>query len=222
MVERVSFTASSAWQIFVEKRLGKHLVAPFNDSQAALRRLIFEMIEVISSEYQEVVRSGTRTLNSLMGKVFNKLLDESLDILDDAFTGITDGEAIHRFNYFLSLVEACDENIVKYKQRIEQLIGKMILHENQEVKNMSSQVFKAFKTTLNDEDFVRDFIKENFCSLNENDDPELLEKKTTFLEDLIADPFLQVSPILTNICLNPKENDEALFYTRAKLLRLVS
>jgi len=180
------------------------------------------MIEVISSEYQEVVRSGTRTLNSLMGKVFNKLLDESLDILDDAFTGITDGEAIHRFNYFLSLVEACDENIVKYKQRIEQLIGKMILHENQEVKNMSSQVFKAFKTTLNDEDFVRDFIKENFCSLNENDDPELLEKKTTFLEDLIADPFLQVSPILTNICLNPKENDEALFYTRAKLLRLVS
>jgi hypothetical protein len=105
LVERVSFTASSAWQLFVEKRLGRHLVAPFNDSTVALRRLIFEMVSVLSSEYQEVVSTGRRTLNNLMGKIFNKLMEESLDIFENSFSGIPDSEAIARFNYFLNLVE---------------------------------------------------------------------------------------------------------------------
>lgn len=98
----------------------------------------------------------------------------------------------------------------------------MIIHRNQEVKNLSSEVFKSLKKVLQDEDFVRDFIKNNFCSYDDQDDPELLEKKMTFLQALIADPYLQVSPILTAICLNPKDNSEDQFYSRAKLLRLVS
>jgi hypothetical protein len=105
LVERVSFTASSAWQLFIEKRQGRNLVAPFNDSSIALRRLIFEMILVIASEYQEVVSTGTRALNNLMGKIFEKLMEESLDILENSFEGITDLEAVQRFTYFHHLVD---------------------------------------------------------------------------------------------------------------------
>jgi len=221
-IERVSFTASSAWQIFVEKRQGRHLCAPFNDSEAALSVLIAEMISVISSEYQEVTRTGNRTLNSLMGKIFNKLMDQSLDVVRKAFTEENFDKAIKKFNYFLSVVEACDDNIVKYQPQIEALIGKMMIHDNIEVKEMSSEVFKALKKTISNDDFVKDFIKAYFCSTENSDGPELLEKKVTFLEALIADPFLQVCPILTNLCLNPKETDSSLFLNRAKLLRLVS
>lgn len=98
----------------------------------------------------------------------------------------------------------------------------MIVHNTQEIKQMSSDVFKALKKTLQDEDFVRDFIKNNFCTYDDKEDPELLERKMVFLEALIADPYLNVSPILTAICLNPKDNSEAQFFSRAKLLRLVS
>jgi hypothetical protein len=220
-VERVSFTASSAWQIFVEKRQGRYLVAPFNHSKTALRRLIFEMVTVISSEYQEVIHCGTRALNSLMGKIFTKFIDETLDIVNSAFGGITDGKAIERFEYFQKFVEACDEAITKYRPDIEAVIKRMMIHDNIQIKNMSSDLFKALRRTLNDEDFVRDFIKENFCSFEEND-PDSLTKKQNFLEALIEDPYLQISPILTSICLNPKENDESLYLSRAKLLRLVS
>ena len=106
MVERVSFTASSAWQIFVEKRQGRFMVTPFSDSPQALDRLIYDMIDVISSEYQEVVTCGTRALNNLMGKIFNKLMEQSLDILDNSFGELDTHTAIARFNYFLHLVEA--------------------------------------------------------------------------------------------------------------------
>mmetsp|Transcript_42710 Transcript_42710/g.50000 ORF Transcript_42710/g.50000 Transcript_42710/m.50000 type:complete len:99 (-) Transcript_42710:1173-1469(-) len=60
LVERVSFTASSAWQLFVEKRQGKYVIAPFETSKEALDKLIYEIIDVLSSEYQEVINSGSR------------------------------------------------------------------------------------------------------------------------------------------------------------------
>jgi hypothetical protein len=97
----------------------------------------------------------------------------------------------------------------------------MIIHDNQQIKNQSSELFKALRKTLNEEDFVRDFIKDNLSNNNATNDPNLLDKKMTFLEALIAEPYLQVSPILTSITLNPKENDPAQFFNRAKLLRLV-
>lgn len=217
----MSFTASSAWQIFVEKRQGRHLVAPFNDSPKALKKLIFEITEVLSSEYKEVVNAGTRALNSLTGKVFTKLMETSLDMLDNSFEGIDEETAVKRFNYFWNLVDYCDENIIRFRKRIEGVIGRMIVHPNQEVKQFSSEVFKSLKKTLQDDNFVRDFIKNNFCSYDDQDDPALLEQKMTFLKALIAEPSLNVSPVLTAICLNPKDDSEDQFFSRAKLLRLV-
>jgi hypothetical protein len=57
------------------------------------------------AEYQEVVSTGTRALNNLMGKIFEKLMEESLDILENSFEGITDLEAVQRFTYFHHLVD---------------------------------------------------------------------------------------------------------------------
>lgn len=81
------------------------MVAPFNDSPAALSRLIHEIIDVIASEYKEVVNAGTRALNSLTGKIFNKLMDESLDILEATFEEADDATATKRYTYFLHLIE---------------------------------------------------------------------------------------------------------------------
>ena len=222
MIERVSFTASSAWQILIEKRQGRHTVAPFNDSKQSLRRLIFDLVDVLSSDYHEVANAGVRTINSLMGKIFTKLMEETLSILHESFEGVDEKTSSARFNYFLHLIEACDENIGKFRKPIEEVIGKMIIHDNPEVKRLSSEVFKAFRKILLNENFVRDFIRDNFCTYDDKDDSKLLEKKMTFLEALIGDPYLGVSPILTNICLNPKDTNEAQYYSRAKLLRLVS
>jgi hypothetical protein len=97
----------------------------------------------------------------------------------------------------------------------------MVIHHHIQVKRLASVVFKALKKTLNEEDFVKDFIKENLGNYKETDDPLLLEKKMTFLEALLAEPFLQVDKILTSITLSPKTNDETQFYNRAKLLRLL-
>lgn len=98
----------------------------------------------------------------------------------------------------------------------------MIVHDYHSVKKLSSDVFKSLKKALQDEDFVRDFIKNNFCTYDTQEDDVHLEKKMTFLQALIEDPYLSVSPILTAICLNPKEDVESQYFNRAKLLRLVS
>ena len=87
LVERVSFTASSTWQIFVEKRGGRFMVAPFTESPAALRRLVHDLVEIISSDYQEVASAGVRALNSLVGKTFDRLMDESLSIVEQECEG---------------------------------------------------------------------------------------------------------------------------------------
>jgi hypothetical protein len=60
---------------------------------------------MISSEYKEVVNAGTRALNSLTGKIFNKLMEESLDILEATFDEFDDKIAVKRYTFFIHLVE---------------------------------------------------------------------------------------------------------------------
>lgn len=105
---------------------------------------------------------------------------------------------------------------------MEAVLSRMIVHESRLVREVSSAVFKTFNKILGDDNFVRDFIRENFCANAGADDHTLLESKMTFLRALLDDPHLMVSPILTSITLTPKENIESQFFSRAKLLRLVS
>ena len=222
VVERVSFTASSAWQLFVEKRLGRLIVAPFDNDPPTLSQLVFDIVEGLSSEYQEVNNSAIRCINSLIGKIFVKLMDRSLDMLDESLKGNDAQKATKISNYFFHLISAWDENVSKYRDRVEETIRQMIIHEFHDVRKISSEVFKALKRAVQDEDFVRKFIKSSFWNYDSHADDVHLEKKMTFLEALIADQYLNVSPILTAICLSPKEDSESQYYNRAKLLRLVS
>ena len=127
-----------------------------------------------------------------------------------------------RFTYFYNLIDCCDETVAKSRKRIESVLSTMIIHQSNRVRELSSSVFKAFNKILFDDSFVKDFIKDNFCGEDTQNDHALLESKMTFLRALLDDPHLMVSPILTSITLTPKENIESQYYSRAKLLRLVS
>jgi hypothetical protein len=221
MVERVSFTGSSAWQIFVEKRGGRFMVTPFTESPEALSNLINKIIDVLSSDYHEVHNAGVRALSSLVGKTFDKLMEVSLDLIDSSFENIDDATSHKIFTYFHHLIDCCDESVSKFRKRIENTLGRMIIHQNKDVREMSSGVFKLFNKALGDENFVKDFIKDNFCNYENKEDHNLLDSKMIFLRALMEDPYLMVSPILTSIILTPKENVESEYLNRAKLLRLV-
>lgn len=106
VVERVSFTASSAWQLFVEKRLGKNIVGPFDNDPPTLRQLIVDIVEGLASEYQEVNNSAARCISSLIGKILVKLMDQSLEMLETSLKGEDIVEATKYSNYFFHLVSA--------------------------------------------------------------------------------------------------------------------
>jgi len=138
------------------------MVTPFNESRKAFDKLLSDLIEIISSEYQEVASEGTRTLNTLVSKTFDRLMEASLDLIGQSFDNIDNITSKKRFTYFYNLIDCCDENIAKYRKRVEEILSKMIIHKNQQVKELSSAVFKTFNKVLGDENFVLDFIKNNF------------------------------------------------------------
>ena len=159
VVERVSFTASSAWQLFVEKRLGKNIVAPFDNDPPTLRQLIINIVEGLDCEYQEVNNSSARCISSLIGKILMKLMDQSLEMLENSLKGDDIVKATKLSNYFFHLVSAWDERVTPYREKVEETIRQMIIHEFHNVRKISSEVFKALRKAVIDEDFVRKFIK---------------------------------------------------------------
>jgi hypothetical protein len=81
IVDRISYTASSCWKIFVETRPGRGSVSPFDNCAATLDILIYDLIDVINSEYTEVHNIGTKTLNSVVQKIPDKIIPQSVTIL---------------------------------------------------------------------------------------------------------------------------------------------